>query len=259
MAIVTFMEEMPVKKIKLILLMAMVVVFLSGCSKPLLKNDAQNDHAAEYIAGIMLKHSKNYNNALIYETPEPVAEDTTKEEETTKEETTKNPEKDNNKDPNHNSQNNDKNNSNVATDTNMNFNEFFKSYNINVAYKAHKFYDTYPENVNDQVYNLSAGKGKKLLVVEFVVKNKSDKKIELDLLKENLVYSLQVDGKESYKPLLSVLSIDDLQFIQKTFNKGESCDALLIFEVTDKAAEKNKEMYITVSKDGKNKAKQDLK
>lgn len=258
MAIVMFMEDMPVKRIKFVLVMAMVILFLSGCSKPLLKTDTQSDNAAEYIAGIMLKYSKNYNDTLIYETPEPVVEENDTEKEITT--STENNNTNNNTSNKENSNNkNNNSNSNAEENSETNFKEFFKQYNVEVTYKTHKFYDTYPENVKDPIYALSAGKDKKLLVIEFTIKNKSDKKIELDLFNENLVYHLQGTSEGSYKPLLSVLSVDDLQFLKKTIKAKESCDALLIFDISDKVDQGNSEMYLTVTKDGKSIAKEYLK
>ena len=46
---------------------------LTGCGKTVVLNEQQTAETAEYIAGLMLKYSKNYTDSLQYpeETPEP--------------------------------------------------------------------------------------------------------------------------------------------------------------------------------------------
>lgn len=48
---------------------------LTGCGKTVVLNEQQTAETAEYIAGLMLKHSKNYTESLQYpeETTEPEA------------------------------------------------------------------------------------------------------------------------------------------------------------------------------------------
>ena len=79
-------------------------------------------------------------------------------------------------------------------------------------------------------FNMSAGDGKKLLVLHFSIANAGQQEQELDLLSSGTVYRITVNGEYSRRALTTML-LDDMTSYQGTIPAGESAEAVLIIEI----------------------------
>lgn len=220
------------------IIMIFLLFGLTGCSNVMLETEEQNNKAAEYLAGVLLDNSTNYEEKLIYE------EEKTKEVSDLNQETSsptnepkvsetpkKNTESDNKK-----------------KKKEIDIDEIFKSYGIDVTYKSHKFYSEYSK----PAWAWVAKKGKKLLALEFEIKNTKKGKNQLDLLSEGIAYYLEIGDGTAYEPNKTSL-LEDLQFLQLNMKKAEVSKAILFFEVEESVETKSESMYLNIEKK-KNKA-----
>lgn len=97
-----------------------------------------------------------------------------------------------------------------------------------------------------------AKKGKKLLALEFEIKNTKKGKNQLDLLSEGIAYYLEIGDGTAYEPNKTSL-LEDLQFLQLNMKKAEVSKAILFFEVEESVETKSETMYLNIEKK-KNKA-----
>lgn len=206
------------KKIKGFILILVLAILSSSCVKNDIKmTDEQIDRAAEYAAGVLLKYDRNYESTLISETVIP--EGTTEPVSTNEVTATENPETSNKIDTD--STNKDSKKEQLELTDVINVKECkinFSKYQILNSYEQGK-----------SVY-IKADKGKKLVVLEFKIKNKSDSDRKVKLLKKNITYTLIVNNGGEYQPNLSIL-VNDLQFYNENIQKGKSKKAVLVFNV----------------------------
>lgn len=112
----------------------------------------------------------------------------------------------------------------------LDWNEFFNNEEWSVTYSSFDTYHTYPKN--SDVYVIDASKGNELLVLDFDVKNNTDRNIEVNLTKENLEYSLYI-GDKKYSPMVAVLENGGLMYLDVKLKPGETGNAELLFEIPD--------------------------
>lgn len=104
---------------------------------------------------------------------------------------------------------------------------------MSVSFAGHALYDTYPEGENDFV--ITAAAGKKLLALQFDVKNASDTEQAVDLIREAPVFRITVNGNYTRRTLLTGLP-DDLSTFSGTVPAGGSLSAVLLIEVNEETA-----------------------
>lgn len=225
------------RKIKGYTLILASAVLLSGCVKNDIKmTDEQVDRAAEYAAGILLKYDKNYESTLIAETmvpkesAEPVENDNSKSLET--ENVTQS--------ASNSTSVEDENDQNEQLDT-VNLSDAIGVKECRVNYLKFEILDSYEQG--EAVY-MKADKDKKLVVLEFKIKNNSNSDKKVNLLKKNISYTLTVDGGGEYKPELSIL-VNDLQFYNENIQKGKSKKAVLVFSISEKEVKETMKLLVT--------------
>lgn len=101
---------------------------------------------------------------------------------------------------------------------------------FDIQYVNYKLYDSFPEESDNEYFNLEAGKNTKLCVILFDIKNKTSKKENFNLLNKEINYQLDVDSN-SYTPLLTLI-VNDLQFIDISIDGEKSKKGYLVFEVS---------------------------
>ena len=110
--------------------------------------------------------------------------------------------------------------------------EFFTTDEWVITYSSYDTCKAYPKK--SSAYQVTAAKGKKLLVISFDVINKTDNKIGIDLTESGLKYQLYI-GEESYEPMISILDNGGLMFLNINLKPYGQDEAVLIFEVPEGA------------------------
>ena len=166
---------------------------ISGCGSDISLNEEQNELVAEYAANAILQRNSEYKDRLDLQ-----AEVISTTESTTQAE----------KQESVNSgEDSDAMETTEVTAKVADISELFSKQKLTVLYKGYKVVSQYSDK-NQASSSVEAQSGKKLLVVQFQVKNTSSKKNKVDLLDSNVSYKLHTDTGET-EPMLTLLE-DDL-------------------------------------------------
>lgn len=201
---------------------AALFILLTGCSREVVLNEKQTNQAAEYIGGVLLKYSNNYDDSLVYEETEPTQTPSP----------TKEPEVSNTKAPNKEEETDKKQNSGKPEKVYCKMNEIFTDSDFKISYKSFSVLDSYKGEEHTEASYISAGKNKKLLVVHFNIKNLGKKKKTIDLVKNKISYRLELEDGTVYTPTIALI-MNDLQFLNVKIAGGKSERAVLIFKVAE--------------------------
>lgn len=199
---------------------------VSGCGGTVNLNEQQSAEAAEYIAGVLLKYSSNYNDSLIYnqvaETPVPV---TSPEAEPTKE-----PEGSNGN----------------GSQSNNQFAGILNVQGVELSCTSIKTATEYKVQGNDFV-EVYAEKGKKLIVIKIRVKNITKKSQKVNLVNK-VKYELHTAENKRYNAELTLLD-GDINFFNERINPQKAKEALLVFQVPKKQKIDDAQLKIMNEKD----------
>lgn len=224
---------------KSVLAMVIILAFnLTGCNNLNNVSDQNYNAMADYMASMILKYDRTYEEKLI--NPAIIAKASSVAEENlnlnvgeTKEGTEVSSDQTSATDVTDKTENVNR-STEVKEDDNKvekfyDLTELLELKNLDIQYKNYKLYDSFPEEKDDEYFNLEAGKNNKLCVVQFNIKNKTTKNQKFNLLNKEIEYQLDVDSN-TYTPLLTLL-INDLQFIDISINGEKSEIGYLVFEV----------------------------
>ncbi len=200
-----------------------VMVMLTGCasSVPDLSR-LHNSMEAEYMAGALLKYSKNYDEMLDYDrsiltatpTPEPTKTPAPRSSDDAGQSST------DNADPS------------VQGDEPVNFVELDQispKQGIRMDYVNYEQKKTY----GSRDAAVSAHDGNHLLIVRFRLKNEDASDKSIDMMKAGMNFSLELDGASAGSPLQTILG-NDLQYFREKIPGGKSREAVLVFEIRGK-------------------------
>lgn len=211
-------------------------VALTGCASVPELSQEDNEIAAQYMAGELLKHDKSYGYAIDYDrtvlipTPEPTQAPTVKPSEPAATDGS-----------NGNKGSNDKNDS-ASSVKEVSIEKLFGLSGVSIKQTGYSLRSKYSDINSVEV---SAGKGNRLLVVTFAIKNTTGSEIKVNLKKPKITYGLNVDGKEYGGPLLSILN-NDMQYFSEKLSAGKSRKCVLIYELP--SAVKIKNASVSISK-----------
>lgn len=207
-------------KKKLFVTAVVVSMLVTGCTQVPELTKIDNDMAAEYMAGSMLKYDKEYEYALDYDrsilqaTPEPtptlvpVAAPTVSPAENGTQASPDGTE---------------------ATEEpvqNVSLSEIYGQSGVQVTQTSYSLKKSFGTDYSA----ITAGEGKKLLVVYFQVKNTSGKMQKVNLMAAKLSYLLKSGEETLGKPLLTIVE-GDLQYFSRKMKSGKSNQGVLVFEV----------------------------
>ncbi|HWT76094.1 MAG TPA: hypothetical protein VN258_15440 [Mobilitalea sp.] len=244
------------KKLKIILILILSLT-LTGCMKAYKYTDEQSDAVAEYMAGVLLENDKNYDQALIpmedtsikTSTDGSSTEGSSIEGSSTEGTSTDGSSSDGSASTSGTSDTNgDSAEASGETQKDYTLTQVIGQSGFAIQCKGYQLVDAYPEDSESANFSLSPEKGYQLLVASFIVKNTSDAKKEINLIKSGVTYQLDVNTGTVYKPLLTLLE-NDLQYLDLTIGAGKSQKVLLIFEVEKGANVAN--VNLIVKKDNK--------
>lgn len=192
------------------------------------------DVIAEYTASLLLKYDRSYKEKLIdasyLKEQQPEAEDANNLDQ----------------DLEHGKQENQNEQPGVEPIMNeeSSYQEFAKlidSEDISIKYEKHGLYDSFPVEPEEYYFALEKKTGKKFCVVEFSITNNSSKKKNINLVKSEIIYELEINSIV-YNPLLTLLE-NDLQLLNADIQGNGSEIGHLVFEVPDDIIMKNMQLY----------------
>lgn len=205
---------------------------LSGCGSQAALTEQQTNEAAEYIAGMMLKYDKGYTDVLVYPeaTEEPAGTETPAGLESEDEQEVQN--------------SGDGQQENIGNPRSLSSLYGADRFSVKCTnvYKTKEYKD--PDN---NMIVVNAQSGKKLVAVEFSVKNITNKERKLRLLEKGIAYQLTVDGS-SYDGELSLVT-QDMNFANTKIKANGKWKGVVLFQVPAKTALQN--VKLTATKNGK--------
>lgn len=241
------------KKFAVLALAAILAANLTACDVgDTGLSEGELNQVAEYAAKLVLRHTRNYEPTLqeeleVRENPGVVKENfemagktssATAEAASTSSisdntgSNEKNSETDN---TGENERSSVINETNGDADTASTLSDVYNAEGFEVVYGGAGEYARYPKN--EGYFSLVAADDMKLYVIEFSIRNKTNKSRKFSQ-GEGVGYNLTFDGENYYKPSLTLLE-NDIQSIDVSIGGGKSSKAVIVFNIP-KAEDKNK-------------------
>ena len=215
------------KKLSIIVLAMVALLTACGVQVPDL-SETDNNVAAQYVAGALLKYDKAYDDSLDYDhsllqptpkpTPKPVAVATMEPQQS---------------DGQGGNQGNS-NNQGAEARTKVSLSELYGVSGVKVKAVKYEVANSYGESFAVCMPH----SGNKLVIVKFRVSNDSGKKKKVNLAKAGLSPNLMIGGQVYGSPLQSIVR-GDLQYFNTTIPAGGRKQGVLIFEVKKSVDVKN--------------------
>lgn len=213
------------------------LLVLTGCGNTLPEMTAeQEDKIVEYAAGLIMRHTNDYESRLVdlslYSNP---VEDE-KEPEQEKEE---------------------QGNMDEVADTDivdvgageegsMTLEQVLLPEGMQLTYVGCRVTNSYPDDEgSDPFFALEATEGKNLLVMQFVVKNNSGQEAEIDVFSQLPKSTLVINGTETVG-ILSTMLLDDLSTFIGSLTDGGEVALVLIAETDCQSTEEVSTLKLTV-------------
>lgn len=207
---------------------AIGIGFFSGCGDRLPAMSYEQERiVVEYAAQALLHHMKNYDSRLVdlslygEEQTQPEDSDAGKMDPTADTDTT-----DVSEEPQEPS---------ADIQPTLSLGELLMPEGAEITFMGYRITDHYPEN-DTPVFVLDADEGKKLLVMSFEVANRTDAEMSVDLLSQEVVGEVELNGTEKTK-VLSTLLMDDLLTFVGNVEAGGYIELVLISEVNADVAD----------------------
>lgn len=106
-----------------------------------------------------------------------------------------------------------------------------------ISYSGYELCDKYPENDDDSwLISMTSKEGKKLCVLKFAIANNSGSGEPCDILNSGKSYRLIVNDSKRINETVTVL-MDSFSQFNETLSSGDSCEAVLVFEMDNELAE----------------------
>ncbi len=201
-------------------LILVVVLMLTGCVSELNITEQESNMVAEYIAKTLLKYDKKYDEELIEE----VQVTTLDESQTSKEQTTEETTEADNTNP---SENNipDK---PVDSKKIVELSSILGNDKIEIKCVGYSIHDTYTDE--QESFVIKSTQNRKLLVLQFIIKNTSNSVQRVDLLNSNVTFKLNVNDSDEYSPLLTFI-LSDISYYDFDLQPEKSREGVLVFDV----------------------------
>lgn len=234
------------KKVKILGLLAMSAVMLSGCIDSMPDMTAeQSDMVSEYAAGLLLKYSPNYEYRLVSDDElaaaliqeQALEEETATEDAADQESTEETPEGTAQEQPNAQEQETEQSTEQQIqqdfTDADMDLAmELGIEDGISLRYQSFEICDSYPKNASG-FSGIDAREGRKLLVMHFDLENPSGETVDCNLydysmkLRANINQSVSAGAQET--PML----LDDMASFIGSIEAGKKADVVAVAEIEE--------------------------
>lgn len=211
------------------------LLLLTGCGSTLPEMTAeQEDKIVEYAAGLIMRHTNDYESRLVdlslYANPteedktvEPEKEETGKMDEVADTETV-----------------------DVVEGGTMTLEQVLLPEGMELTYVGCRVTGSYPDGAgSDPFFALDATEGKNLLVMQFVIKNNSGQEAEIDIFSQLPKSTLVINGTETVG-ILSTMLLDDLSTFIGSLTDGGDVALVLIAETDCQTTEGVSTLKLTV-------------
>lgn len=247
------------KKLKIMCLVIFCGGMLTGCAQMVDMTNQETNMVAESMAGLLLKHDKNYKGDLVYQESKDLRaeiesqENGSKNLEVTKattasgekviKEELKTQEKSNSGKMITTNSMNKKTEKNKKAVEYVHLNDIIGNKKFKIDYQKYELSNSYNGNISNQAFTIDASKNNQLLIAYFNITNLTNKSQKLNLADSNIQYQLNAAEGKSYKPLMTLL-INDMQYINLDFADEETKEAIIIFEIPKDIDLSNVEMIV---------------
>lgn len=229
---------------RLLLLSVLVLSAFALCGCMDVKNmtEEESDMVAEYSAGVLLRYSDTYQWRLITKEQRQAAGEEASASPQASVAPTKEPE------PTKNASMPGEGGSGADTPAmqDVPLDDIYRLSGVKVSFSEAWTCNQYK---NIQV---PKGSGEKLLVVAFKLHNTSSKKREVNLMKRNLDYPLEIDG-QTYALGLNMLEGNDMKYLKLSISPGRTKRAVLVYNIPKSAAGKGTKATVRVQEAGSSK------
>ena len=214
-----------------VLVSLLFILSLTGCAAGYNLSEQDSNLVAESVAGLLLKYDYNYREqALLLPKTEatPAAEPDKSSEDLVKIDKVD----DNVGDitDNVDLSEEDKLNSDEAVIKEFALSEVIGDANIDIQYKEHGLYSSYPTDTENSYFSLTPTQGRQLLVIAFTAKNDTDEIQSLNLVDSKVRFRLSINENKTVNPLYTVLE-NSLLFIDLEIGPHKEEEVVLVFEI----------------------------
>lgn len=124
--------------------------------------------------------------------------------------------------------------------------EFFGFSGIDISYQGYFLTRSYPEESDDELYfAMDALEGNELLLLQYTITNLRTETAQVDILDLKPRFRLFINDGGQINAM-STLLLDDMKTTNCTLQPGESCNVVVVFEVTEEEAASIQELRLTV-------------
>lgn len=221
------------KRILLLMTVAVIGAQLSGCAltSEVSVPEEESGLIAEYAAGLLLKYDSKHENGLerIEEDPEEeTGEEETGEEETDGSEKETGEAHEETVDATTEA-------AAVPAEPVMPLGEAMGLTGFDITYQSYEVCDIYPEEApGDMFFSMQASQGKDLMIVHFNLTNTSENEQLCDMVNNNILFRLIINGSERINEQTTIL-LNDLKQYQDTVAGYGMTDVVLVFEIAEGA------------------------
>lgn len=214
-----------------VLVSLLFVLSLTGCAAKYNLSEQDTNLVAESVAGILLNYDYNYREQALL-LPKTEVFPTTEPDTSSEDMVDENKVDDNVDDAsdNGNLSEEDQLNSDETAIEEFALSEVIGDANIDIQYKGHGLFLSYPNDSNNSYFSLTASKGRQLLVLTFSAKNVTEEIQSLNLMDSKVRFRLNINDNKTVNPLYTVLE-NSLMFINLEIGPGKEEEAILIFEI----------------------------
>ncbi len=200
---------------KLYAVLLVMSIALTGCASFPDLSEKESDMISQYIAGAVLNYTKGYQYSFNYDRTvlEPTLPPAPTLKPVSKPET-----------PNNNTGQGSSGQNKPVT-KNVSLSEMYNISGINISPVSVRV----RKDIVTDFSSVSAGVGKKLVIVSFKIKNNSSKAQNVNLAGQNVRYSLTMNGKGCGQAMLTIVEGDMMGFNQK-IAAGKSAQGVLLFQ-----------------------------
>lgn len=240
------------KTIKLTVI-TILIMSLTGCGliPTLPLDEAQTKIVAEYAAGLLLKHDKNYKGSIDDYVVEEEEEDNISlleeiEPSPVEEEIYEEPEEAEFNEDGY-----------IADADNSSSSDRYSAMpmadvigldGFDLTYASCESALIYPENNDDLVFSMQASNGMELLILHFNLTNTTESELLCDAIDAGCKYRLRINGSERVNSQHTILLNDLSEFDDNVAGFG-MVDTVLVFEVSEGTAQNISSLDLTIKKD----------
>lgn len=216
------------KKRCIIVLFLICALLFTGC-KSINLTAEQSDLVAEYVAGVMVKHSYSYEYKYRDYQKESLPEesessDVPEETESSSEDETE-PESDI-----------------------FNISEYIGISPVIVRFDEYKVTDEYPDD-EDALFSFTPEPGYRFMVVEFNLENPSSDAVVLNTINRNIVFRADIDGHK-YNNYATLLLNDITRLDNVELNAGNTMKAVIVFMLEESVANNINNVFVSLVEAG---------